>query len=562
MSFLREFLIGQPELTIFLTIALGYAFGTLHIGDFSFGPVAGALFAGLILGQIGEVPIPGAAKNLLFDLFLFGVGYSAGPQFLQALRRVGTASVLLALVVSGSGLVIAWIMARLAGFDPGLGAGMMAGALTQSPAIGAAGEAISHLPLPEDAREQLTSHVAVGYAVCYIIGSTAAIWFCSYMGPKLLGVDLVQEARDLGRSLGITEDRSGVIPGYQRFPFRAYRLPAASPVAGMRLGEAEADYASYRLHVLRLRRDGHLITPDLDTVLHAGDILAVSGQAKGVIELLAGAAEEIADPELLDLPFRATGVMVTQGEVIGMTLGTLGGQDWARGMYLESLSRAGVALPVAPGIRLERGDVLKFLGPDELLARTIAQVGREVTPPKATDVVVLGLMIFLGGLIGTLIHATVFGIEIRLGASVGILLAGLVTGGLRSRFPLFGQIPDAAVALMTTLGLAAFIAIVGLQAAPDLGPALASAGLLLPLFAVVVALVPLLAGALFGHIVLKMNPVVLFGGLAGAMTATPAMAAVQARAQSPLPVLGYAPTYPISQVLLTLWGSLMVALLA
>ncbi|SDH76006.1 TrkA C-terminal domain-containing protein [Alloyangia pacifica] len=561
MTFVTDFLTGQPELTIFLTIALGYAFGALRLGDFSFGPVAGALFAGLIIGQVGVVPVSGTAKSFLFDLFLFGVGYSAGPQFLQALRQVGANSVLLALVVSLTGLLVALLAARLGGFDPGLGAGMMAGALTQSPAIGAAGEAISHLPLPEAERALLTSHVAVGYAVCYIIGSTAAIWFCSYMGPRLLGLDLVQEARELGRSLGIGEDRSGVIPGYQRFPFRAYRLPAGSPVVGQTLGEAEADHAAYRLHVLRLRRGGQLITPELDTVLHAGDILAVSGQAKGVIELLAGASEELADAELLDLPFRATRVMVTQGEVIGMTLGTLGGQDWARGMYLEGLSRAAVDLPVAPGIRLERGDVLKFIGPEELLARTIAQVGREVTPPRSTDVVVLGLMIFLGGLVGTLIHVTLAGIEIRLGTSVGILLAGLATGYMRSRFPLFGQIPDAAVSLMTTLGLAAFIAMVGLQAAPDLVPALKSAGLLLPLLAFAVAIAPLAVGALFGHFVLKMNPVVLFGGLAGSQTATPAMAAVQARAQSPLPVLGYAPTYPVSQVLLTLWGGLMVALL-
>ncbi|MBE9640004.1 TrkA C-terminal domain-containing protein [Salipiger mangrovisoli] len=562
MTFVIDFLLAQPELTVFLTIALGYAFGTLRIGDFSFGPVAGALFAGLIIGQIGAVPISDMAKSLLFDLFLFGVGYSAGPQVLQALRRIGAGAVLLALVVSGTGLLAALLAARIGGFDPGLGAGMMAGALTQSPAIGAAGEAIAHLPLDAERRALLTSHVAVGYAVCYIIGSTAAIWFCSYMGPKLLGIDLPREARELGRSLGLGEDRTGIIPGYQRFPFRAYRLPPDSPVVGQRLGEAEADFASFRIHVLRLRRAGALITPDLDTVLHAGDILAVSGQARGVIELLAGASEEVADEELLDLPFRATGVMITRDEIAGMSLGTLGTRDWARGMYLEGLSRAGVALPVAPGLVLERGDILKFIGPRDLLDETIARVGREVTPPKATDVVVLGLMVFLGGLVGALVHVSVLGIEIRLGSSVGILLAGLATGYLSSRFPRFGQIPEGAVSLMTTLGLAAFIAMVGLQAAPDLGPALKAAGLLLPALAFVVAVLPLLAGTLFGHFVLKMNPVVLFGGLAGAQTATPAMAAVQARAQSALPVLGYAPTYPVSQVLLTLWGSLMVSLLA
>jgi len=170
------------------------------------------------------------------------------------------------------------------------------------------------------------------------------------------------------------------------------------------------------------------------------------------------------------------------------------------------------------------------------------------------------MMIFLGGMIGVLARFTIMGIEMSIGTSVGVLLAGLLTGYLRTRHPFFGRIPDGAIALMTSLGLAAFIAMVGLQSGPSLIPTIANVGLVLPVAALVVCLTPLLVGLMFGRFVLKMNPILLLGALGGSQTATPAMAAVQAQADSPLPVLGYAPAYPVAQVLLTMWGSIIVLL--
>ena len=218
-------------------------------------------------------------------------------------------------------------------------------------------------------------------------------------------------------------------------------------------------------------------------------------------------------------------------------------------------------IPIAPGIALEAGDVLEVIGPEDLLAKAISNLGRELKPSQATDFVVLGLMVFFGGLIGVLMRCSVFGVEVGLGTSVGALLAGLLTGYLRTRYPFFGRIPDGAVALMTSLGLASFIAMVGLQAVPSLIPAIREVGLVLPLGGFVVAIAPLLAGLLFGRFVLGMNPVLLLGAIAGAQTSTPSMAAVQARSASPLPVLGYTPAYPVAQIILTLWGSIIVQLM-
>src|SRR6478735_5743820 len=112
LSWLEQFLIRYPELALFLVIAAGYWIGSFKIGTFSLGPVTGALFAGLIVGHFAHVPVSGMTKSFLFLLFLFGIGYSVGPQFILALKRNGLQPVLLAVVVCVTGLAAAILVAN------------------------------------------------------------------------------------------------------------------------------------------------------------------------------------------------------------------------------------------------------------------------------------------------------------------------------------------------------------------------------------------------------------------------------------------------------------------
>src|SRR5688572_3403565 len=143
LAWLEQFLIRYPELALFLVIAAGYWIGSFRVGAFSLGPVTGALFAGLFVGQFAHVPVSAMTKSFLFLLFLFGIGYSVGPQFMQALKRDGLKPVLLAVVVSLTGLAAAVLVAKALGLDPGFAAGLMSGALTQSAAMGTATDAIN-----------------------------------------------------------------------------------------------------------------------------------------------------------------------------------------------------------------------------------------------------------------------------------------------------------------------------------------------------------------------------------------------------------------------------------
>ena len=185
MAWLGDFLHRYPDLALYLALGLGYLIGGYKIKGFSLGSVTGSLFAGLLVGQIGHVPVSSTAKSILFLLFLFGIGYSVGPQVFRTLRGDGYKWVILGVFTTTVGLLTAYVVARYLKLDPGFSAGLLSGSLTESPAIGTASEAINQLPLPEAERSRLISHIAVADAVCYLFGTIGVIMFCGTWGPLL-----------------------------------------------------------------------------------------------------------------------------------------------------------------------------------------------------------------------------------------------------------------------------------------------------------------------------------------------------------------------------------------
>jgi putative transport protein len=185
-----------------------------------------------------------------------------------------------------------------------------------------------------------------------------------------------------------------------------------------------------------------------------------------------------------------------------------------------------------------------------------------INPTEESDFVVLGIAVFLGVLIGAILIIPIGHLRIALGTSVGTLLAGVLVGWLRSVKPWFGRMPDAAISFMKSIGLAAFVAMVGLKAGPIFVSAVKEYGYILFLGGIVVTLVPLITGLFFGHYLLKLNPVLLLGGLAGAQTMIAGVAAVQEKSDSPVATLGYSYTVAFGHILLTTWGTIIVALMS
>lgn len=562
LTWLEQFLVRYPELALFLVIAAGYWIGSFKIGTFSLGPVTGALFAGLAVGNFALVPVSGMTKSFLFLLFLFGVGYLVGPQFAQSMKRDGLKPMLLAVVVGLTGLATAIAVGKLLHLDPGFAAGLMSGALSQSAAMGTATDAINGLAIPEAQRALFVSHIAVADAVTYIFGYAGVILFVTQIAPALLKIDLRVEALKLEQELGVTRTKPGLASAWRKFELRAYRLDEHAPLVGATVAAAEARFPQHRLFIHRVRRGEHILQTNPETVLAAGDLVALSAPREIIVEWIGPRADEVEDRELLDIPVISADVILIHAKLAGMTLEAASRESWARGLYLRSLSRGGQDIPVGAGVVLQRGDLLRIVGPEPIVQSAAKSIGTIVAPSTSIDFIVLGLAIFCGGLVGTLLSFSIGGINISLSTSVGTLLAGLLVGYLRTIYPLFGQIPDGAVSLMTSLGLAAFVGLTGIHAGPIFLSALREAGLGLLVGGMAVTLLPQIVGFCFGHFVLRMNPILLLGGLTGSQTVTAAMAALQERSGSAVPVLGYTPAYPVANILLTTWGSVMVVVFA
>ncbi|OZI60682.1 aspartate-alanine antiporter [Bordetella genomosp. 11] len=560
LDWIGTLLRGSPELAMFVAVPVGYVLGNIKFGSFSLGTVSGALIAGLVIGQ-AHVEINRELRWSLFYLFLFANGYSAGPQFFQALKRDGLKPMALSIVVTVVAVAVALGMGRLLRLDAGMTAGLFGGALTQSSVMGTATGAIMDLPIPADMQKLLASHVAVADALTYVFGAIGPIIFLSVVAPRIFRIDLRKEAALLEEQYGIKTSVEGVLSGYQKFAARAYLVQPNAAFNGKRVDESEHACPGYRYFVERLRRGDSDIEVRPDAVLLPGDVVVVHGRTEAMVTVGPMFGKELHEPSLLDFPVEILRVMITSKAICGPTLKDLveGKILDLRGVGMRSLTRGGQDIPFGASTRLNRGDIVELVGPMHAVERVATEMGQPLRPATSTNLSILGFGILIGALIG-LPYLDIGALKLTLGASVGVLLAGLLFGWLRTVRPKMGEIPQPALDFMITFGLAAFVAGAGLQAGPEFVRAVKELGVGLVLAGMAVTVTPMLAALLVGRYVLKMNPLLLLGALAGAQTFTAALAALQEKAGSRIPVLGYTVPYATSNILLTTCGAVIVAL--
>jgi putative transport protein len=562
MEWLAKLFTKYPEMGVYLAVGMGYLIGRLKFRGVGLGVVTGSLLGGILIGNFFHVPVSDQAKTLVFLLFLFGIGYSVGPSFFQNLKGEGWRWAVLGVFVPVIGLLTAYTVARILKLDPGYSAGLLSGSLTESPAIGTASEAIRSLSLPDELKQQWIAHIAVADAICYIFGTLGVIWCCSSLGPKLLRFDLRAESKKVEANLGIQRSKLGVYSAWQPIGFRAYTIAQGGPVIGKTVFEVEQSVPGARLFIERIRRNGKIFLPLGTTVLEANDTIAVLARTEIMIEALGQLARDVADPELLEIPVASYDLYVTSKTIAGKTLQKIVDDvDEARGVLLRGITRGGHEIPIGTNTMIDRGDILHVSGSESAVEKLAPVVGRAIHPTDETDFAVLGIAISIGVLVGAVLTIPVGHLRIALGTSVGTLLAGVTVGWMRSVRPWFGVIPDAAILFMRSIGLAAFVAMIGLKAGPIFLQAVREFGYILFLGGIVVTLTPLIAGLFFGRYVLRLNPALLLGGIAGAQTMIAGVAAVQEKSDSPIATLGYSYTAAFGHVFLTTWGTIIVALM-
>ncbi|WP_460056064.1 aspartate-alanine antiporter [Pseudomonas sp. S2_D06] len=561
LEFILHALRTDPEIAVFLAIALGVFVGRIHIGSFHLGSVAGALLMGLLIGQIG-LEVPTGLKSVFFVMFIYAVGFKSGPEFFGSLNRGTLKLVVLSVVLCGTALAAILLMNAVFDFDAGFTAGLGAGALTDTAIMGTATSAINQLSIDTVAGAQLNSHMAIAYAITYLFGTIGLIVFVGSIAPKLLGVDLRESARELELELGIAKEEDAITVPYTRIVVRAHQVAANGSANGQRIGDVEKQHES--LTVERVVRAGKIFERDEAFTLMAGDIVGVYALREAVGTLTQWIGPEIDHAESLSFPTREVDIVVTSPEFAGKTIHQAKSRmESARrlGCFINTITRQGYELPLLPNTVLRRGDVITLTGRTASVEAVAKRLGRIREHNYKSDIAVHTLGMVLGSLLG-LLSTHVGMIPVELGIGGGVLVAALVIGWYNSRHPEIGALPPAAQWAFSEFGLTAFGAVVGLLAGPAAFAAMKEQGLALLLSGAVVTIVPPLVALYFGRYVLRLPPMILFGALAGAQTEAASMNKIIEQSGSNTPVIGFTVCYAISNVLLAVCGPIIVFVVA
>lgn len=567
MDWIVHVLRDNPSLAVFLTLGIGFFIGQLKYKSFSLGTVTSVLLVGVVVGQL-DIPVPGPLKDVFFLLFLFSIGYSVGPQFFSALKGDGIKQVLFAVVVCVLCLLSTWGVALCMGYNVGEAVGLLSGSQTMSAVIGVGTDTINSLAASAADKQQWIGMIPVCYAVTYVFGTIGSAYILANLGPLLLGglKKVKAETVELEKKMnyGTANSDPNYIKALRPVVFRAYNVTDSFFSTPRTVGEAE-DYFREKgkpIHVERLRSDGKIvdITPGQEQKIAIGDDIVLSGRREFIIGDESWIGPEVVDAELIDFMAEDIDITIASKAVDGMSVDELRRQKFMYGISIKRISRGGVNVPVLAQVKIKRGDVISVVGLEREVNAAAKELGYADRRTTKTDLVFVGIGIFLGGLIGSLaIHLGK--IPVSLSVSGGVLIAGLVLGWLRSKHPTFGRLPRSAVWLMDNLGLNMFIAVVGIASGPSFVSGLKEVGFELFLMGIVATSIPLILGMIIGRHIFKFPAAINLGCCAGSRTTTASLGAVQDAIGSSIPAMGYTVTYAIGNTLLILWGVVIVLLM-
>lgn len=516
-------LLQNPIFLLLLIIVLGELLGKVRLWNLSLGPSA-IIFVALAFGHFGFT-IPAGVQTIGLAMFIYAVGLQAGPGFLSSFRSHGLAMALGVLAMAATGTAAAYGCCRLFGFDAGIGAGLLSGAMTSTPALAAAVEIVGHGRAP------------AAYGVTYgfgVLGVALAIRFL----PRLLRIHLPAEERRLSQEL------AEINP-----PITYRHLEVSNPnLFGKRIIDLCLKSIA-PVTITRLLRSGgsEPVLVGAETVLQEGDRLRVVGRPADLekVELLIGppVAGEIA----FDRVLAKKSIVVSKRQVAGTTLGYFNFRENFN-VQVARITRNGIDLPADANTRLHLGDVLHAVG-DERSLRNISRIlGNDL---KATyDISLLPILVglLLGFLLGRLTLPLPLLGPLTLGTTGGTLLVGLLLGARYQTGPLIWDVPSAGNRLIRDLGLALFMAAVGTSAGVSFVDTLQTEGLPLLFSGVAVTLLPVAVGAALGFWWLRIRFLRLLGVVVGGMTSASGLAAAGTISTTPYPAAAYATVYPVALI--------------
>lgn len=541
--------IAQVTVALALAGVLGLMLGRLKIAGVGLG-IGGVLFAGLAVGHFANV------SNLHFDadtmefvrefgliLFVYTIGVQVGPGFFASLRENGLKLNMMAAAIVVIGVITTVVLYFVTGVEVPVLIGVMSGAVTNTPGLGAATQALKEAGAPAEALAQ----PGLGYAVAYPFG--------------IVGILLTMLA--VRMALKINTEREAA--AYEEAHAGEASLPTLDVTItnpnfdGLKLREIPG-LGDESVVASRLKRGETLSAPGLDDTVRLGDALHIVGPAdklKQMRLILGREADAPLSTKGTDITWER--VVVTESRALGKSLRALAVAE-SHGVQVSRVHRAGTELVARGGLSLQFGDILTIVGPRDGITAARKVLGDQQGRLAEVDFRALFLGIGLGVLLGAVpIFVPGLPAPLKLGLAGGPLVAAIILARLGHLGPLVWFMPPAANHALRELGIILFLAVVGIKSGDRfLATLLEGDGLTWVVYGVIITLTPLMIVGFVGRVLLKTDYLSLCGVLAGSMTDPPALAFANSLSPSPASSVAYATVYPLVMCLRILAPQVLV----
>lgn len=536
-------------------ISLGIYLGKLKFKGISLG-VTFVLFAGILAGHFGLTGTP-ATLNFLQDfgliLFVYCIGLQVGPGFFESFKQGGVTLNLLACGIVALNIIVMLVL-YFCVFDTSdpknlpMMVGVLCGAVTNTPGLGAATEALSQV----FGAGQAVPQIASGYACAYPLGVVGII-FATIAIRYICGVVLKKEEDEI---LAQQAENPHAKPHKMTICVSNNALHEKTMLQVRNfLGR---DYVCSRaLH------DGHVSIPNRDTVLYMGDqlfIVCAEDDAEAIKAFIG--PESFVDWEMQDMPMVSKSIVVTQPNMNGKMLGQLHFSSMY-GVNVTRVSRSGMNLFADRNLRLQIGDKIVAVGPEDAVDRVANLMGNSVKRLDHPNLVTIFVGILVGIIFGSLPIA-IPGVPtpVKLGLAGGPLIVAILIGRFGYKFHLVTYVSTSANLMLREFGLALFLASVGIKAGANfVNTVVAGDGLTYVWTGFLITVIPILIIGVIARMKYKLNYFTIMGLIAGSTTDPPALAFANQSSSTDAPAVGYSTVYPLTMFLRILTAQLIILLL-
>ncbi len=546
MESVIEYLNRAPLVAWMLVISIGYTVGRLSWRRVGLGPAAATMFVAIWLGYLGVGSATAQRDasllgNFGLALFIYSVGFEAGPRFFTSFRdRSGWRFVLVGSSVCAIAVATALIVGWAFGFDGATVAGILAGSLTSASTLGAASEITAE-----------RADLSISFALTYPVGLLGLVLMVQTL-PGLFSDDLEQDADAAEQRLS-RHRRQWHVDHESDSPevTRTFEV-ADAEVAEQTLRELDLARRTGCV-VSRIHRNDEMVVATADAKLEIGDFLVVTGRVDELREFQKVVGPEVNRSFHNNMP-RPRRVRV-RARAAGKSLAEL--KISARRCVVTRIERGNVLIEPGADVVLRRNDIVEVVGRRRDLRAVADMLGHMESSNRETDIAVYSGGILLGLLLGR-VELSLGDVDLRLGMAGGLLIVGLVLSRLGHIGRLRTQVPQEAQQLVRDLGILLFVTDIGLHSGASLVGGIAHAPWKVLIAGAIVMKLSVLGALFIGRRTLKLRPIDAWGSVCGGMTSTAALHAVRRVTDSSEAAISYAAAYAVATVLATLAGQLVV----